>query len=60
MFSFCDALVGSKYNFYIPYELAYGPFDNQAVPGGSVLIFELELLDVKKGKAAPAAAKPVK
>ena len=52
--------VGSKYNFYVPYELAYGPFDNQAIPGGSVLIFELELLDVKKGKAPPAPPKPVK
>jgi FKBP-type peptidyl-prolyl cis-trans isomerase len=49
--------VGSKYNLYIPYDLAYGPFDNQAIPGGSVLIFELELLDVKKGKVS---APPVK
>jgi FKBP-type peptidyl-prolyl cis-trans isomerase FklB len=52
--------VGSKYNFYIPYELAYGPFDNGAIPGGSLLIFELELLDVKKGKASPSATKPIK
>lgn len=40
--------VGSKYKFYIPYELAYGPYDNGAIPGGSMLIFEVELLDVKK------------
>ena len=52
--------VGSKYNFYIPYELAYGPFDNGAIPGGSLLIFELELLDVKKGKASPPVTKPIK
>ncbi|MEI9808375.1 MAG: FKBP-type peptidyl-prolyl cis-trans isomerase [Bacteroidota bacterium] len=40
--------VGSKYKFYIPQNLAYGPFDNNGIPGGSMLIFEMELLDVKK------------
>jgi FKBP-type peptidyl-prolyl cis-trans isomerase FklB len=40
--------VGSKFKFYIPYTLAYGAFDNPPIPGGSMLIFELELLDVKK------------
>jgi len=43
--------VGSKYKFYIPYNLAYGTNDQgPAIPGGSTLIFELELLDVKKPK----------
>lgn len=42
--------VGSKYKFYIPYTLGYGTFDNGAIPGGSALIFEVELLDVKKAK----------
>lgn len=42
--------VGSKYKFYVPYNLAYGTNDNGAIPGGSTLIFEIELLDVKKGK----------
>jgi FKBP-type peptidyl-prolyl cis-trans isomerase len=42
--------VGSKYKFYIPYNLAYGSNDNGAIPGGSTLIFELDLLDVKKPK----------
>jgi len=42
--------VGSKYKFYIPYQLAYGLNDNQAIPGGSVLTFDVELLDVKKAK----------
>lgn len=42
--------VGSKYKFYIPYNLGYGTFDNGAIPGGSALIFEVELLDVKKPK----------
>lgn len=41
--------VGSKYKFYIPYTIGYGlrgyPPD---IPGGSMLIFEVELLDVRK------------
>jgi FKBP-type peptidyl-prolyl cis-trans isomerase len=37
---------GSKYKFYIPYQLAYGPSDNRSIPGGSVLIFEVELLSI--------------
>lgn len=40
--------VGSKYKFYIPYKLAYGPQDYNSIPGGSTLVFEVELLDVKK------------
>lgn len=40
--------VGSKYKFYIPYQLGYGLNDMQAIPGGSVLVFEVELLDIKK------------
>lgn len=40
--------VGSKYKLYIPYTLGYGIYDNGAIPGGSTLIFELELIDVKK------------
>ncbi|HVF81141.1 MAG TPA: FKBP-type peptidyl-prolyl cis-trans isomerase [Flavisolibacter sp.] len=38
---------GSKYKFYIPYELAYGVNDQGPIPGGSALIFEVELLTVK-------------
>ena len=40
--------VGSKYKFYIPYELAYGVTGQGQIPGGAMLIFDLELLDVKK------------
>ena len=40
--------VGSKYEFFIPSELGYGPNDNQAIPGNSVLIFEVELIEIVK------------
>lgn len=42
--------VGSKYKLYIPYQLAYGMNDNGPIPGGSLLIFEVELLNVKPSK----------
>ena len=42
--------VGSKYKLYIPYTLAYGSNDQGPIPGGSALIFEVELLDIKKAK----------
>jgi len=41
---------GSKYKLYVPYQLGYGLNDMQAIPGGSVLVFEVELLDIKKPK----------
>jgi|CXWL01.1.fsa_nt_gi FKBP-type peptidyl-prolyl cis-trans isomerase FklB len=40
--------VGSKYKFWIPYELAYGVMGQGQIPGGAMLIFEVELLEVKK------------
>lgn len=39
--------VGSKYEIYLPSELAYGDQGNQSIPPGAALIFEVELLDVK-------------
>lgn len=38
--------VGSKWKLYVPYTLAYGPGQYQTIPGGSALIFEIELLGV--------------
>lgn len=38
---------GSKYKLYISPQLAYGMNDNGPIPGGSVLIFEVELLNIK-------------
>jgi FKBP-type peptidyl-prolyl cis-trans isomerase FklB len=40
--------VGSKYKVYVPYQLGYGGGDYNGIPGGSLLIFEIELLEIKK------------
>jgi FKBP-type peptidyl-prolyl cis-trans isomerase len=40
--------VGSKFKFYIPYELAYGANGTGPIPPYSTLIFEVELLDIVK------------
>lgn len=41
--------VGSVYKFYIPYQLAYGLQGMPpTIPGGSMLIFEVELLEIVK------------
>ena len=48
--------IGSKYKLYVPYQLGYGLYGNEpAIPGGAVLVFEMELLGIKKYKdpAAP-------
>ncbi len=43
--------IGSKYKFYIPYQLAYGEQGSgEMIPGGSLLIFEVELIDIVKGQ----------
>ncbi|MBQ0015844.1 MAG: FKBP-type peptidyl-prolyl cis-trans isomerase [Bacteroidales bacterium] len=40
--------VGSVYKLYIPYHLGYGEQQVHVIPGGSTLIFEVELLEIVK------------
>jgi FKBP-type peptidyl-prolyl cis-trans isomerase FklB len=41
--------VGSRFKFYIPYQLAYGTQGSPPrIPGGSMLIFDIELLEIIK------------
>ncbi len=40
---------GAKYRFTLAPELAYGPGGTRGIPPNSVLIFEVELLEVKSG-----------
>jgi FKBP-type peptidyl-prolyl cis-trans isomerase len=47
---------GGVYELYIPAELAYGDAGNNSIPGGSTLIFKVELIKVE----APAAENPQK
>jgi FKBP-type peptidyl-prolyl cis-trans isomerase len=43
--------VGSRYKFYIPYQLGYGEQGSgEAIPGGSLLIFDVELIEIVKAK----------
>lgn len=37
---------GECWELYLPAELAYGKYDQPGIPGGSTLIFEIELLSV--------------
>jgi FKBP-type peptidyl-prolyl cis-trans isomerase FklB len=39
---------GSKYKFWVPYNLGYGINGRPGIPGGALLVFEIELLEVKK------------
>ncbi len=46
--------VGSKYKFFVPYQLGYGEKGaGGVIPAYSTLIFEVELLDIKPFKEAP-------
>ncbi len=43
--------VGSRYKFYVPYQLGYGEQGSgETIPGGSLLIFDVELIEIVKNK----------
>ncbi len=48
---------GATYEFYIPSDLAYGDYGTPGIPGGSILIFKVELIKVND---APAVAETPK
>ena len=50
---------GSKYKLVIPSELAYGNAEMQEIPGGSAVIFEVELTKVLKPGELTNSAKPL-
>jgi FKBP-type peptidyl-prolyl cis-trans isomerase len=49
---------GSKWQLFVPPELAYDTNPRPGIPAGSLLNFEVELLSVKSSEAAPSAAAP--
>ncbi|HSW44674.1 MAG TPA: FKBP-type peptidyl-prolyl cis-trans isomerase [Phycisphaerae bacterium] len=49
--------VGDKWEVTIPPDLAYGPTGRQNIPPNSVLVFEVELLDIQSA-SQPTATQP--
>lgn len=41
-----DMHVGDQWEVYIPAEMGYGKYAQPGIPGGSTLIFEIELLSI--------------
>jgi FKBP-type peptidyl-prolyl cis-trans isomerase len=44
--------VGSKWQLFIPPDIAYGDAARPKIPGGSVLLFDLELISIDDGTGA--------
>lgn len=38
--------IGDKWEVYLPAEMGYGKFSQPGIPGGSTLIFEIELMGI--------------
>ena len=38
--------IGDKWEIYLPAEMGYGKFSQPSIPGGSTLIFEIELISI--------------
>lgn len=41
-----EMCVGDRWEVYIPADMGYGKFSQPGIPGGSTLIFEIELLGI--------------
>jgi FKBP-type peptidyl-prolyl cis-trans isomerase FkpA len=50
--------VGGKSKLVCPSDLAYGDRGTPGIPGGSALVFEVELLEVQKNEPAPMPTMP--
>lgn len=49
---------GAKWQLFVPPDLAYGENPKPGIPGGSLLIFDVDLLSVKSSGAAATPSKP--
>lgn len=52
--------VGGKMKLFIPPELGYGPAARPGIPANSVLLFDVELVDIVNSAPAAKAGKPAK